>query len=69
MELSPTVQMLHKATMRMSEASKEVFRLAKTKAETEYTYRKALSQEMLILRAKKMPATLIPDIARGTWQI
>lgn len=65
MELSPTVQMLYEATKRISEASKEVFRLSKTKAETERIYRTALSQEMLKLRSEGMPATLIPDVSRG----
>lgn len=65
MELNPTVQMLSEATKRISEASKEVFRLSRTKAETERAYRVALSQEMLRLRAEGMPATLIPDVSRG----
>lgn len=65
MELTPTVKMLHDATKRMSEASKEVFRLAKTKAETEKTYRIALGREIFLLRDEKMPATLIPDTARS----
>lgn len=65
MELSPTVQMLYQATQRMSEASKEVFRLAKAKAETERVYRTQLAQVMFQMRDEKVPATLIGDLARG----
>lgn len=65
MELTPTVMMLHQATQRISEASKEIFKLSKAKAEAERTYRTALAQEILKLRADGVQATLIPDIARG----
>lgn len=66
MELTPTVTMLHEATRRISKSSKEIFELARTKAETERRYRTALAQEMLKLRSEGMPATLISDVARGT---
>lgn len=65
MELTPTLQMLRDATLRISQSSKEIFKLSKEKARTERVYRQALSQEMLILRSDGMPATLIPDVARG----
>lgn len=66
MELSPTVQLLHNATRRLSESSKEVFKLARSKAETERTYRIALSQEIIKLRSEGTPATIIGDLSRGT---
>lgn len=65
MELSPIVSELYAATKRMSEASREVFRLAKTKSETEHAYRKELAKQIFILRIDKVQATLIPDLARG----
>lgn len=65
MEVVQTVQQLKQATDRLSDATKEVFRLAKNRAETERNYRMALSKEMTTLRAEKMPATLIGDMARG----
>lgn len=65
MELTPTIKMLHEATNRLSDSSKEVFRLARTKAETERTYRIALGQEIFKLRFDKVPATLIPDLSRA----
>lgn len=65
MELTPTINMLHQATKRLSESSKEVFRLAREKAETEREYRIALGQEIFKLKADKMPATLIGDLARA----
>ena len=65
MELTQTVQMLHEATHRLSEASREVFRLAKKKAEAEHIYRVSLGQEMFLLREEKIPVTLIPDMARS----
>lgn len=65
MELTPTVQMLHAATQRVSKASKEIFELSKKKANAERAYRTALAQEILKLRVEGMQATLIPDVARG----
>lgn len=50
---------------RLSEGSKQLFSLAKKMAETERDYRRALREEIVILRAEKVQATLIPDIARG----
>lgn len=65
MELTPTVNMLHQATKRLSESSKEVFRLAREKAETERSYRSELAKVMTSMRMDKVQATLIPDLARG----
>lgn len=65
MELTPTLQMLRDATKRISRSSKEIFRLSEEKAKAERIYRQALAQEMLMLRSDGIPATLIPDVARG----
>lgn len=65
MELTPIVQELYKATKRLSESSKKVFRLARAKAETERVYRSELSKVMFVMRDQKIQATLIPDLARG----
>lgn len=63
MELNSTVQMLREATIRLSESSKEIFRLARKKAETERAYRKELGKTMMRMRDDKIPATLIGDLA------
>ena len=65
LEVVSTVHQLRKATERLSNASKEVMRLAKTRAQTEQEYRLALSKEIATLRAENVQATLIPDLARG----
>lgn len=64
-ELTPVIQELHKATQRLSHASKEIFKLASAKAEMERAYRQKLAEEILKLRSEGTPATLIPDLARG----
>lgn len=65
MEMQTVISLMQECRQRLSRASKELFKLAKNKAEAEYAYRSALAKEMLILRTEKYPATLIPDIARG----
>ena len=50
---------------RLEEGSKKLFGLAQKMAESEREYRKALALEIISLRADKVQATLIPDIARG----
>lgn len=65
MELIKVVDQLNQSTSRLSKATKEVFKLARERAETEREYRLALSQEIMKLRAQGEPATLIADVARG----
>lgn len=65
MELQSTIQMLHAATNRLSEASKQVFRLAQKKAETERAYRSALAQVIFRMRDEKIPVGIISDLSRG----
>lgn len=65
MEINNTVQLLYKATQRLSESSRQIFKLATNKAETERSYRIALSQEIIRLRSEGTPATIIGDLSRG----
>lgn len=65
MELTTITKEIHDSGLRLANGSKELFPLAKRKAETEQAYRKALAMEIMKLRDDKLPATLIPDIARG----
>ena len=64
-ELTSVTRMMFEASQRLEAASKEIFRLAKAKADTEKAYRIALMREIMQLREDKLPATLISDIARG----
>lgn len=65
MELTPVVQELYNATKRIQASGQEVYRLGNIKAETERTYRIALAKAIVMLRADKVQATLISDLARG----
>lgn len=65
LEVVETVQQLRAATQRLSEASKQVFKLAKERAVTERVYRMELAKEIATLRHQGVQATLIPDLARG----
>ncbi|SDJ20146.1 hypothetical protein [Natribacillus halophilus] len=64
-ELQSIAKEMHETSKRIDKASKEVFRLAKERAETERVYRTALHQEIVQLRNEGMPATLIGDVSRG----
>lgn len=65
MELSVITNEIHESGQRLEKGSKELFNLAKRKAETEKEYRIALAKEILRLKDEGKPATLIPDLARG----
>lgn len=65
MELTEINQELFNISKRLDKASKNLYKLAKDKAESEFEYRKALMQEIVKLRDEGLPATLIADIARG----
>lgn len=65
MELTSITQEIYTSSKRLNDGSKELFNLAKKKAETERAYRKALAIEIMDLKDKKYPATLISDLARG----
>lgn len=64
-ELIEITKEMHQVSKRIDKASKEIFKLAKNKAEFERTYREALAKEIMKLRGESIPATLIPDLARG----
>lgn len=64
-ELIEITQEMHEVSKRIDKASKEIFKLAKNKAEFERQYREALSKEIVRLRLENTPATLIQDIAKG----
>lgn len=65
MELIQISKEMYETTKRLDKASKEIFKLAKAKAETERIYREALAKEIIKLRADSVQATLISDMARG----
>lgn len=65
MELIRVTDEIYAASKRLSEAADALFKLGKEKAESERNYRHALAIEMVRLRDEKLPATLIPDVARG----
>jgi len=59
------VKEIYDSAHRLQGAGDSLFLLAKTMAETERQYRRALGIEIIKLKTDKMQATLIPDIARG----
>lgn len=65
MELIAITQEIIETAHRLQRASKEIFHLGKEKAESERAYRRALMMEIMRLKADKLPATLISDVARG----
>lgn len=65
MELTQITKEMYETTKRMEKASKQIFRLAINKADTERIYRTELSKEITRLRSEGVQATLIPDLARG----
>jgi chorismate mutase len=65
MELPQITQMMMETSHRINKATKEIYKMAKQKAETEYRYRQALAQEIAKLKADNTPVTLIADLARG----
>lgn len=65
MEVVSTVESLKEATERLSNASKQVFKMARLRAESERAYRIELSKQIMTLRGEGVQATLIPDLARG----
>ncbi|WP_312886151.1 hypothetical protein [Bacillus sp. NTK034] len=64
-ELTSVTNDMYQVSQRIDKASKEIFKLAKNKAEFERVYREALAKEIMQLRADGVQATLIPDLARG----
>lgn len=64
-ELTDITREMYEVSKRIDKASKEIFKLAKNKAEFERVYREALAKEIIQLRSDGVQATLIPDLARG----
>lgn len=58
-------QEIHRISQRLDKAPKAIHEAAKAFAEAERAYRKALSIEIMTLKADGLQATLIPDVARG----
>jgi hypothetical protein len=65
MELQQITKELYFASNRLSDAGKEIYKMAKEKADTERDYRLALSQEITKLKLEGMNVTLVADTARG----
>ncbi|GJM72963.1 hypothetical protein HMSSN036_51790 [Paenibacillus macerans] len=65
MELTNINQEIHAASQRLRKSADALFGLGKAKAEAERDYRLALAQEILRLRAEKVPISIITDIAKG----
>ena len=65
MEIVTVIKLMQECQSRLAKASRELFRLAHSKAEAEQVYRSALGQEILMLKTSGLQATLIPDVARG----
>ena len=68
-ELSEIIQEMRQVRIRMNISAKEIFELARQKAEAERAYKIALRMEILKLKSEGYPATLINDLARGEEQI
>lgn len=64
-ELTQVTKEIYETGKELKDGAKKLFIYAQTKAKTEQEYRHALAIEMMELRDKGMPVTLIPDIARG----
>lgn len=65
MELITITKEMYEVSQRIDKASKEIFKLAKNKAEFERVYREALAKEIMKLRSENIPVSIISDLARG----
>src|SRR5690625_2807240 len=65
MEVIQVAQQLNKTTQRLTNNTKEAYKMTKERAKTEMEYRQALMQKIVKLRNEGYPATLIADVARG----
>ncbi|MFD2752421.1 hypothetical protein ACFSUM_18710 [Virgibacillus siamensis] len=65
MHITDITKEIHDASKRLSNSANALFDLGRAKAEAERDYRSALAQEMLRLKSDGLPATLIPDLAKG----
>lgn len=65
MELQRITSMIMVASERIDRATREIYKLAERKAQTEEKYRVALAKYKLILKSEGMAISLIEDVARG----
>ncbi|MGD6898617.1 hypothetical protein [Bacillus infantis] len=64
-ELSAIIHEMREVRMRLNTASKEIFTLARNRAEAERKYKVALRGEIIRLKGEGYAATLINDLAKG----
>jgi hypothetical protein len=64
-ELSAIIHEMREVRMRLNTASKEIFTLARNRAEAERKYKVALRAEIIRLKGEGYAATLINDLAKG----
>jgi hypothetical protein len=64
-ELSEIIREMRETKLRLNTSSKEIFKLAKAKANAEREYKKALRKEILKLKSEGYAATIINDLAKG----
>lgn len=69
MEIQKTVSMMMQASERIEAGTKEIYKLARYKAEAERNYRIAVAQEKHILKHQGIAVTLIEDLAKGKEEI
>ena len=56
---------LHDTGKQLRKGAQEIFAAAREKAESEKNYRVALAREIMTLRDKGLPVSIINDVARG----
>ncbi len=64
-ELLELTAIMRDRSKRLDKATRQIFKMAREKAESERDYRIALGQEIMKLRSEGMPATLVQDVARA----
>jgi len=65
MEIIQVMKELYTASQRLDKASKQIFEISKQNAEAEREYRKALAQEIILLKSSGLQTGLILDVAKG----
>lgn len=65
MELIQIADEIRRVSKRLDEAPKAIFKASKEFAEAERAYRKALSIEIMKLRADGLPGNLCESVAKG----
>ena len=65
MELQQISKMIIETSHRINNATKVIQSMARERAESEYTYRIALSKEITRLKANGMAISILYDVAKG----